>query len=336
MVPGTRFKDLVTAFAMHHGIGDQEEEAVQWIAQRLGRRHAPAEKLQFQYGGGRWAEVDDFLLPEGQIITVAVDISERKRAENDLRHRDRELRQLQAELTRAARLTAMAHLSSVLGHELSQPLTAISNYAQAARRRLQSLSDPCVEELADLLDETSEQSKRAAAILTGLKDLTRSGHTIRSREDLSADVEMAAAMVISGTADEDIEINLQLAEDLPEVNMNRVQVQQVVVNLLRNAIEAMADSSKASVTLATTQAGPDHVEVAVADCGPGLSEEVRTRLFKPFTTTKPDGAGLGLSICHSIIEAHGGEIWAEENPSGGTCFRFKLPLNPKGAEEDVS
>lgn len=335
MVPGAAFKDLVTAFATHHNIGRQESDTAQWIARRLERRQSPARGFQIRYDDDRWVELDDFLLPQGQVITVAIDISERKQAEADLRARDKQLGRLQAELTKAARLTAMAHLSSVLGHELSQPLTAIGNYTQAARRRLQALSDPCAVDSVQLLKEASEQSKRAAAILGGLKDLAQSGLRNRSREDLSTDVELAATLVMK-TMDDDVELDLRLEQDLPDVTMNRVQIQQVVVNLLRNAIEAMAGSSKIIATVTSTRADPDHLEVAIADRGPGLSEAVRARLFKPFTTTKPEGTGLGLSICHSIIEAHGGTIWAEKNPGGGTRFCFRLPLTREGEEDDVA
>ena len=334
MVPGARFEDIVNAFAGHHGIGRRGTDTARWIAQRLSWRDTPALALQFEYGDGQWTDINDFALPHGQMITIAVDITEKKQAEAELETRARRLRNLQTELTNASRLTAMAHLSSVLGHELSQPLTAIANYAQAARRRLQSVDDQRSEELRSLLQHTADQSQRAKGILSGLKTLSQNGEPCRRLEDLNSDVETATRVALAACEADEAEMDFQFEDGLPRVMMNRLQIQQVIVNLVRNAIQAVTGSRSRLIEVTTARADPDHVDITVADRGPGLPDEVRLNLFKPFVTTKLDGMGLGLSICHSIIEAHGGLIWAEENPGGGTRFLFRLPLDTEGVEED--
>ncbi|MEM7221853.1 MAG: ATP-binding protein [Pseudomonadota bacterium] len=327
MVPGTRFEMIVRAFAKHHGIGACDSDRARWIARRLNWREAPARALQFEYGDSHWAEINDFALPQDQMITVAVDVTEKRRAEIKLDARDRQLRRLQSELTNASRMTAMAHLSSVLGHELSQPLAAIANYAQAARRRLQSLQDQKGDELQSLLQQTAEQSQRAKGILSGLRSLAQTGDPSLCLEDLNRDVETATRVAVSASEEDRVEIDFRPDDDLPPVMMNRLQIQQVVVNLVRNAIQAVAGSMNETIEVTTARVDGDLVEVSVADRGPGLPDDVRANLFKPFVTTKHDGMGLGLSICHSLIDAHGGTIQAEENLGGGTRFRFRLPLN---------
>jgi two-component system, LuxR family, sensor kinase FixL len=242
------------------------------------------------------------------------------------------LRELQAELVHVARLSAMGEMASALAHELNQPLTAIINYAQAARRALGHAEGTQPGELWSLLDKTAQQASRAGQIIHRLRQFIAKGETERALEDLNAVVEEASALALIGTGGKRIAVRRAYAADLPPVLIDRVQIHQVVTNLLRNSIDALAEVERREIVLATRRAEPGAIEIAVADSGPGLDPAVARRLFQPFVTTKPGGLGIGLSICHSIVEAHGGRLWASANPDGGTTFHVSLPaLGPGGA-----
>jgi two-component system sensor kinase FixL len=253
------------------------------------------------------------------------DVSARQEAEE-------RLRELQAELVHVARLSAMGEMASALAHELNQPLTAIINYAQAARRALGSADDARQSALASLLDKASQQATRAGQIIHRLRQFIAKGETERALEDLNAVVEEASALALIGTAGKRIAVRRAFAADLPPVLIDRVQIHQVVTNLLRNSIDALAEVERREIVLATRRAGPDAIEVTVADSGPGLDPALAGRLFQPFVTTKPEGIGIGLSICRSIVDAHGGRLWASANPEGGTTFHIRLPILRAGGE----
>ena len=253
------------------------------------------------------------------------DVSARQEAEE-------RLRELQAELVHVARLSAMGEMASALAHELNQPLTAIINYAQAARRALGSADDARQSALASLLDKASQQATRAGQIIHRLRQFIAKGETERALEDLNAVVEEASALALIGTAGKRIAVRRAFAADLPPVLIDRVQIHQVVTNLLRNSIDALAEVERREIVLATRRAEPDAIEVTVADSGPGLDPALAGRLFQPFVTTKPEGIGIGLSICRSIVDAHGGRLWASANPEGGTTFHIRLPILRAGGE----
>jgi two-component system sensor kinase FixL len=252
------------------------------------------------------------------------DVSARRRAEE-------RLRELQSELIHVSRLSAMGEMASALAHELNQPLTAIMNYAQAARRMV-GRAEEGQSALSSLLDKTSQQAARAGQIIHRLRQFIAKGETERALEDLNAVVEEASVLALIGTRGRRIVVRRDLAAGLPPVLIDKVQIHQVVTNLLRNSIDALAEVERREILLATRRAGPDAIETSVVDSGPGIDPAVMTRLFQPFVTTKPDGIGIGLSICRSIVDAHGGRLWASANPDGGTIFHVLLPV--AGASED--
>jgi two-component system sensor histidine kinase TtrS len=245
--------------------------------------------------------------------------AERRRAEASARER-------QAELAHVHRLNTMGEMASGLAHELNQPLAAVVNYAKGAVRRLKKgLVEPG--ELLGALEQAAAQAERAAAIVRRVRAFIRKEaprHTaldcnkiVRETADLmSADAERAGARLV-----------LDLAKPFPRVRADAVQLEQVIVNLVRNAIEAMTEASSPTreITLRTLPAAGGAVEIAVEDTGPGLPAGAPERLFDPFFTTKADGLGLGLSISQSIVEAHGGRLRSAARPGGGTVFRFALP-----------
>jgi two-component system, LuxR family, sensor kinase FixL len=252
-------------------------------------------------------------------VGIVHDISERKTAEA-------RLQRLQDELNHVARLAEMSQFSAALAHELNQPLAAIVNYMNVAKRLL---TVPGTQAKAqEALAKAGEQAERAGQIIRRLRDFVEKRDGKRAVENINAIAEDAIALAMVGTKATDIEVRTEFAPHSPPVLVDRVQIQQVMVNLLRNASEAMADSPKRELTIATAGIDGSAVEVAVADTGPGIPDEVASRLFKPFVTTKPGGMGIGLAISQSIVEAHGGRLRMTPNQGGGTVFRFRLPAAP--------
>ncbi len=237
------------------------------------------------------------------------------------------LQELQSELLRASRLSAMGQMASALAHELNQPLTAVINYVQACRRMLGS-GDGGRERLLETMDKAVSQANRAGQIIHHMRQFMQKGETEREVESINTLIEEASALALVGAKEKGVLVRMELSPDLPPVLVDRIQIQQVVLNLIRNSIEALAGSIRRELTIRTYAANGRMVEVDVADTGPGLDEAVAKQLFQPFITTKPKGMGLGLSISRSIIDAHGGRLWATPGAGAGAgvSFRFTLPV----------
>jgi two-component system sensor kinase FixL len=245
------------------------------------------------------------------------DLSERQQAEA-------RLQELQSELVHVSRLTAMGEMASTLAHELNQPLSAIANYMKGSRRLLEGGTDERSVLLRDAMDKAAEQALRAGQIIRRLRDFVARGETERQVESVSKLVEEASALALVGAKELSIRARFEFDRRSEHVLADKVQVQQVLLNLIRNAIDAMADSTTRELLIGTRLVDDDMIEVSVADSGPGIAPEVAGQLFQPFITTKRQGMGVGLSISRTIVDAHGGRIWVESNPGGGTVFRFTL------------
>jgi two-component system sensor kinase FixL len=256
----------------------------------------------------------------GQRIFVGIvhDISDRHR-------RDLRIQELQGELLHVTRMTAMGQMSSALAHELNQPLTAILSYSKAAEKMAETLVDD-VSELPDVLNKIAEQAARAGHIIRRLRAFVEKREPNRLPEDVNQLVEESVALGLVGIRDVGIRLKVQLEPDLPRANVDKIEIQQVMVNLMRNAAEAMLDSETRELTISTDSDGGGYVTVTVADTGPGLAPDVARRLFEPFVSSKSNGMGMGLNICRTIIEAHGGRLWSDPNPAGGAIFRFRIPV----------
>ncbi len=260
------------------------------------------------------------LIPEGR------DVSDRVRAQEALRERDARLKELQAELLHVSRVSTVGQLSSALAHELNQPLSAIMNYVQAAKRLLEASDKDFGLSLADVMEKAIVQADRAGEIIRHLRAFLEKGETERTQEDVNQVIEEACTLALAGTEGQGIEVSLDQNVEAPPVLIDRIQIQQVVLNLVRNGIEAMGASEVRKLSVKTAEVSGDAIEVSVSDTGSGLSDEARAHLFQPFFTTKANGMGIGLSICRSIVQAHGGRLWAEANPGGGTVFSFTVPI----------
>lgn len=249
------------------------------------------------------------------------DITERQATEQ-------RLHELQAELVQVSRVSSMGAMASAFAHELSQPLGAAMNYLNAVRRLLEDGSGAPAPRALEGTQRATAEIARAGQIVQRLRQFIQKGRTERSWEQLAKVIEEASALALVGAADRAIKMRFEVAADLPPVFVDRVQIQQVLTNLVRNAVEAMAESPRRDLTIAASAAPNGFVEIAVIDTGSGIPAEAADSLFKPFFTTKTNGMGVGLSICRSIIHAHDGELNAEPNPDGGAIFHFTLPLKP--------
>ncbi len=232
---------------------------------------------------------------------------------------------LREELVHVARVSELGQVSAGIAHELNQPLAALLNYSNAAKRLAASGMPDALEKVQTVLTKVAQQAERAGQIVRRMRDFLENRAGQRAVEDILPIAEDAMALGLIGAASAAVETRFQPELNLPPVMADRVQIQQVLVNLLRNAVEAMATSPKRELTLAIRRQG-DMVHVSVADTGAGIAPAVADKLFKPFVTTKPHGMGIGLAISKSIIEAHGGELIAGPNPGGGAQFEFTLPI----------
>ncbi len=235
------------------------------------------------------------------------------------------LKELQSEVTHMSRYTALGEMASTLAHEINQPLTAISNYLRGSQRLLDRIESPSIPMLRDALGKAADQALRAGHIIRRLREFVSRGESDRRIENLAKLIEDASTLALVGAREGGITVSFRLDPKADLVLADRIQIQQVLVNLIRNAMESMIETTEERrLEIASAAGAGDVVEVSVADTGPGLAPEVASHLFQPFVTTKRKGMGLGLSICRTIVEAHGGKIWVEDRPGGGTVFRFTL------------
>ena len=276
---------------------------------------------------------------DGRVIPVAVTISPILDASgaivgaskivrdlSERQDRERRLNELQAELVHLSRLTELGQMVSALAHEVNQPLTAMSNYLGAVRRLIAAGNQQAALQAVDRIED---QGDRARQIIRRLRDQVTKREPERRVESLSKTIEEASSLALLGIG-QGLKLDIRVDDDADEAVIDKVQIQQVLLNLVRNAAEAMDGSAQRELSIATARAG-GMVEISVADTGPGLPESVRARLFEPFVTTKPNGMGIGLSVSRTIIEAHGGEIRAERGAGGGTVFRLTVPGRPPSA-----
>jgi len=305
-----------------------------WVAARFGVRGATMITVVVQIGifaafATREIEADDLMLYQVRMLVLTVStlvlgvaVAERRRAEDDLRQR-------QEELARCSRLTLAGEMAAALAHELNQPLAAALTYARTARRLLDRPQGESGR-LRAALEGAATQAERAGQIIRTVREFIGRGTLARQMQPLSRVIRESVDLVVPDALRAGIRLETMIDRGLPSVAVDAVQIQLVLVNLLRNAIEAI-DTVRGGRRVVSVSARPDGgggAEIEVADCGPGLDEAAAARLFQPFSTTKAEGMGLGLVIGRTIIEAHGGRLWLADNGPGGCRFRFTLPVDP--------
>ena len=256
----------------------------------------------------------------GSVVTF-LDITEQKRAAEALRKQ-------QAELTHGARLSTLGEMAAGLAHEINQPLTAISAFAEGALARIQrdNLSET---DTASIFTRIAEDAQRAGEIIRRLRNFVQKRESQRQQVDINNLVGNVYKFIESNAKQRDVTIRLQLADDLPEIEADPIEFQQVLVNLVRNSFDAFAKTNPDArqITISSLINNPDRIEVIVEDSGPGIPDQMVNQIFEPFYTSKSDGLGIGLGICQNIVESHHGKIWLSDSSNGGARFHFQLPRN---------
>ena len=264
-----------------------------------------------------------------QGVSFVLDLTERKRAEAEARESEGRYRAVQMELAHANRVATMGQLSASIAHEVKQPIAATATNAAAALRWL-GAQPPNLEEARQALGRIVETSHRAGDVVDQIRALIKKAPPRKDRLDINEAIREVVELTRGEAVRTGVSVQARLADDLPLIHGDRVQLQQVILNLVVNAVEAMSgvDAGARELLISTGKVEPDGVLVAVRDTGPGLAPATLDRLFEAFYTTKPSGLGMGLSICRSIIEAHGGRLWAEANEPRGAVFQFLTPAQP--------
>jgi two-component system sensor kinase FixL len=244
----------------------------------------------------------------------------------------RRIQELQEELAHAQRMAELGQVVSALIHEIAQPITAIKNYLNACRRLAASDNKSGVQ---TALERMEEHTNHASDIIKRIRDYVKKRDVQVQSEVLSNVINEAIALAGSNIRDYDVTLTVEVDGSVQLAEIDKVVGRQVLFNLMRNSLEAMQDQPRRELTISAKEASSGMVEISVADTGSGLSDEVRRKLFQPFVTTKPDGMGVGLSVCQLVVKRHGGRLWAEDNIGNGTVFRFTINrTNPAQSEQD--
>jgi PAS domain S-box-containing protein len=261
-------------------------------------------------------------------VAFVLDLTERKRAEAEARESELRHREMQMELAHMNRVATIGQLTASIAHEVNQPITGTIISAQAALRWLDARPGN-VEKVRQALGRIVEDGRRAGEVIGRIRGLIKKAPPRQEALAINQAILEVIALLHGEVVEHGVSVQTQLADDLPILQGDRVQLQQVILNLIMNAVQAMSSVSEGprELLISTGRAEPDGVFVTVRDSGPGLAPAVLERLFEPFHTTKPGGLGLGLSICQSIIEAHGGRLWASANVPCGAEFNFTVPAH---------
>ncbi|KEI70484.1 ATP-binding response regulator [Endozoicomonas elysicola] len=265
--------------------------------------------------------------PSGAVV-VFRDISEKKRQQEALQKALDELESQKEQLTHVSRLSTMGEMAAGFAHEVNQPLTAISNYAQVARRMLARLELEDDLGLSEAMEKINTQARRAGEIIARIRSFVKKPDHVLGSVDPNRLIQDTYKLAEVDARNNHMEIHLEQEDGLPNVKVDPVQIQQVALNLIRNGMEAMRDMDTRSigVYVRTERQDDNFVKVSVIDRGHGLADDAEEKLFTPFYTTKADGMGIGLTVCHSIIQSHGGRLTFQRHPEGGTIFEFTMPI----------
>lgn len=258
-----------------------------------------------------------FLESTGNTLAVAIE-----RKETEAR-----MRKLQNDLLQASQFSTLGELGTTLAHEVNQPITAIINYVRACQQMIMAGKGQVTQTICELMDKTVAEAERAASIIHHLREFARTGELHRTPEALNTVVYDASRLALGETTESDIKVNFEFSSQPPLVSIDKIQIQQVVFNLVRNAVEALTEAERKFITIKTISTQDHAVEVQIQDTGPGISPPLNDKVFKQRFSTKNEGMGMGLSISRSIIKAHQGDLWISDTPGGGATFHFTLPLS---------
>ena len=324
IMPGMKGDELLTA--VHQKYPDTLKVFLTGRADAQAVGNAVNQANLYRYLAKPWDEEDLYLTVEEGLRSYEQD--KQLAAQNEaLQRQQEENRLLREELAHVLRIATMGELTAALAHEINQPLTAIRSNAQAAKRFMNT-DAPDLDELREILDDIIADDRRAAEVIIRLRTLLRKHEVDTQPLDINEVVGEVAGLLHSDAVIKNVSMELDLAEDLPTVRGDRIQLQQVLLNLIINGFDAMEGMpvDQRRLVLRTAWQGEKAVCMSIQDTGVGFKGQDADRLFEPFHTTKAEGMGMGLAINRSIVEAHGGKIWAHENPDRGVTFQFTLPV----------
>jgi len=314
---------------------DADEALMKWIKGRLDNGEIVSFESRHRRKDGTVFPVEVRVREFGQgghrfALSLVRDITDRKWAEAEARESERRYGEMQMELAHANRVATMGQLTASIAHEVKQPIAATVTNAQAALRWLGSQPSE-LEEVRQALTHIVQDGMRAGDVVGRIRDLIKKAPPREDRLEINPVIREVIELTRGEAVKNGVSVQTELAEGLPLIQGDRVQMQQVMLNLIINAVEAISEVSEGphELLISSGKAGTDDVHVAVRDSGPGVPATDLERLFEPFYTTKPGGLGLGLSICRSIIQTHGGRFWASPNFPRGAIFQFTLPAQPE-------
>ena len=254
-------------------------------------------------------------------VGILADITRQREAEE-------QIKQNQIEIAHFSRLNSMGEVASGIAHELNQPLTAIMSYASGVKRRLKDIDKNISKEIFDAIDQTIAQAQRAGEVIHHLKDFLRKGALSKKQTDINAAINDVLMFISTPISNANISINLKLDKQLPSIYADKIHIEQVVINIINNAVDAIveAESTKREITISTASYEKDSIRITIADTGPGIASSLIDNIFNPFITTKQDGMGIGLSLCYNIVDKHGGKITVSSKQDKGTIFHIILPI----------
>ena len=320
MIKGVKFEALVEASVKAGEIKAAKNNPEAWVSDRLTDYPCESGAREVELTDGRWVLATDRPTRDGGVVSIRTDITSRKRAEEQRRHQE-------AELAQVLRRASMGEMASALAHELSQPLAVIVNYSNGLLRRLEreTLNRSDIEKA---LNSIRNAGQRAKDIVNHVGDFVRRGQPAVKNESLESMVNEVSDLLHGALIRNHIHYEVRLPVEKICVLVNRIEITQVLFNLLRNAIDAVIHSTtlEASIILQANSEQGVGVTVSVADNGPGVADNLTNSLFEPYITSKDSGLGMGLSISRTIVEGHGGRLWLEQNTSSGSCFKFFLPV----------
>ncbi len=315
----TLFSDQIRWALANGKLGDARGREEDWLQERISLHRDPKGAFEQRLSDGRWLQVNEIRTKEGGIVGIRTDITRLKQAEEAIR-------QHEADLAMVQRRSTMGEMAAALAHELNQPLTAVVNYCAGSLRRLEADS-MSQDELVEILTTIREQAQRAGDVLRHIGSFVSEGEVSKGLVDINDAIRSVMALLKEELRRNRIEVRLQLSADLPEIHAAEIGIEQVVLNVVKNAIEAMqgVDAAERRLRISTSRRAGGRVMVSVTDSGHGFSATNGETYFEPFVSTKKDGMGMGLAICRSIISALGGRISMRKGRKAGTKVSFLLP-----------
>lgn len=319
--PGLFFEEILRMSVNRDLIDTAQALPDHWTANRLKAHQQRGGLFEFRHRDGRYFEVHEFKTHDGGTVLIHNDVSERKEAEKHERH-------MQAAIARARRVSMTGEIASTLAHELNQPLAAIISYIRGSIRRLKNKTVN-IEEIVPAMEEAATEAKRAGDIIDRIREFIKRGQLQKKLIDVNVLIQDSINILNRESLRPDIETRFNFESDLPDIYVDSVQFQQVILNLVRNAVDAMEPGKHLPhrLTITTRNAEDSNIEIIVENTGKEIASEMRQNIFDSFYTTKENGMGLGLSISRSIVEAHGGRLWLGSEGDDDTRMHIMFPSN---------